>query len=92
MAWGLSDFIKGAPPVNENSTLPTIAFEVLDGWTGMPVPLAGGLTFRFALKVDCHKCWPREEEEGKRFQLRSEFLDLWRKLIGVPFDIVATFD
>jgi hypothetical protein len=66
--------------------------EILDGWTGEPVPLPGGLTFRFALVVDCHKYWPHEEEEGRRFQLRPEFLELWRKFIEVPFEQVVTFD
>jgi hypothetical protein len=66
--------------------------QILDGWTGEPAPLLGGLTFRFALVVDCHKYWPREEEAGRRFHLRSEFLDLWHKFIGVPFEQVVTFD
>jgi len=69
-----------------------LACDVLDGWTGHPVPLLGGLTFCFALVVDCHKYWPREEEAGRRFHLREEFLDLWGKFIGVPFEQVVTFD
>jgi hypothetical protein len=66
--------------------------EVRDGWTGAATSLLGGLTFRFALVVDCHKYFPREEHEGRRFDLRVEFLDLWREFIGVPFELVATFD
>jgi hypothetical protein len=66
--------------------------QILDGWTGVPAPLLGGLAFRFALVVDCHKHWPHEEEEGRRFHLRPEFLDIWRKFIEVPFEQVVTFD
>jgi hypothetical protein len=66
--------------------------QILDGWTGEPAPLLGGLTFRFALVVDCHKYWPHEEEASRRFQLRPEFLDLWRRFIGVPFEQIFTFD
>ncbi len=66
--------------------------DVIDGWTGQRSPLEGGLTYRFGMIVNCHKYWPREEEEGRRFKLRPEFLDLWRTHIGVPFDYVVTFD
>ena len=66
--------------------------QVLDGWTGEPSPLLGGLTYRFALVVDCHKYWPREEAEGRRFHLKPQLLDLWRNFIGVPFEQVVTFD
>jgi hypothetical protein len=69
-----------------------IAGVILDGWTGQSSPLIGGLTFRFALVVDCHKYWPHDEEEGRRFHLREDFLNLWRANIGVPFDVVTTFD
>ena len=68
------------------------ACNILDGWTRASSPLIGGLTFRFALVVDCHKNWPREEEAGRRYQLRAEFLDLWRKFIGVPFELIVTFN
>lgn len=66
--------------------------KILDGWRGEPHPLKGGLTFRFALVVDCHKYWPHEEEALKRFELRQDFLDLWRTHIGVPFERVVTVD
>jgi hypothetical protein len=66
--------------------------EILDGWTRASSLLTGGLCFRFALAVDCHKNWPREEEAGRRYQLKPELLELWRAHIGVPFDLVTTFD
>jgi hypothetical protein len=65
---------------------------LIDGWSGVSSELPGGLTFRFALVVDCHKYFPHEEEAGRRFLLREEFLDLWRKFIGVRFEQVVTFD
>ncbi len=80
------------PNCGRNFDLTDKACEVLDGWTGEPTPLLGGLTFRFALVVDCHKYWPSEESEGRRFQLRPEFLNLWRDFVGVPFELVVTFD
>jgi hypothetical protein len=54
--------------------------------------LPGGLTFRFALVVDCHKYFPSDEEAGRRFHLKEKFLDLWRKFMGVPFELVVTAD
>ncbi len=66
--------------------------EILDGWTGEPSLLIGGLAFRFALIVDCHKNWPQEEERSRQYHLQPEFLDLWRSNIGVAFDIVTTYD
>ncbi len=68
------------------------ACEVLDGWTGVSTQLIGGLTFCFALVVDCHKYFPSDEEVGRRFHLRAEFLDLWRTFIEVPYEQVFTFD
>jgi hypothetical protein len=65
---------------------------LIDGWTGVSSQLPGGLTFRFALVVDCHKYFPSDEEAGRRFHLKEEFLDLWRKFIGVPFELVITAD
>jgi hypothetical protein len=70
----------------------SVACNILDGWTGASSSLIGGLTFRFALVVDCHKNWPHEEEAGRQYHLRAQFLDLWRKFIGVPFEQVVTFD
>ena len=64
--------------------------EILDGWTGEPSPLRGGLAFRFALQVDCGKYFPREEEKARRFGLRPEFLELWTAQIGVPFEQITT--
>src|SRR5437660_11889244 len=83
---------RECPKSGRNLDLSEIACDVLEGWTGKPTPLNGGLTFRFALLVDCHKYWPHEEEEGRRFSLRPEFLDLWHTYIGVPFEVVVTFD
>lgn len=68
------------------------ACDVLDGWTGEPHALKGGLAFRFALAVDCHKYRPREEEAFRKFKLREDFLDLWRTCISVPFEQVVTAD
>jgi hypothetical protein len=69
-----------------------ITCDVLDGFTGEPEPLVGGLAFRFALVVDCGKYYPREKEAMRRFDLRPEFLDLWRTHIRVSFEQVRTWD
>ena len=66
--------------------------EIFDGWTGDSSPLIGGLAFRFALVVDYHKNWPHEEERARQYHLQPEFLGLWRSNIGVPFDIVTTYN
>jgi hypothetical protein len=85
--------LRVCPACGRNFDLSGIFCDVLDGWTGKPQPLRGGLAFRFALVVDCHKYWPRDDEAAlRRFQLRDEFLGLWRTHIGEPFEQVVTFD
>lgn len=100
LAW--DSYLKGAPAAPLQRIHPTcpkcgrsfnpsaIACDILDGWTGEPSPLVGGLTFHFALVVHCHKYWPQEEEAERRFKLREDFLDLWRHHIGVPFEQIVT--
>lgn len=57
--------------------------DILDGWTRDRSPLLGGLTFRFALAVDCHKYSPREEQSFRAFHLRPNFLELWRTTLAL---------
>jgi hypothetical protein len=69
-----------------------ISCTVLDVWTGATSLLSGGLTFHFALVVNCHKYYPREEKAARSFHLREEFLDLWRVHVGIPFEQIVTVD
>jgi hypothetical protein len=80
------------PKCSRDFDISGVSCDVQDGWTGKPSPLRGGLTFRFALIVNCHKYFPHDEEGAKRFHLRPEFLDLWRTHIGVPFEQIETWD
>jgi hypothetical protein len=70
----------------------SLSCELVDGLTGKVSRSKGGLTFRFALLVDCGKHYPPEEKDFRRFKLRPEFLDLWRTHMQVPFELVSTFD
>jgi hypothetical protein len=88
-----SERIHRECPKCKRSFVPSgIACDLLDGWTGNARPLIGGLTFRFALVVDCHKYWPHEEEIERRFSLRPEFLEPWQTYIHAPLELVVTFD
>lgn len=53
-----------------------------DGWEeGRSAPLPGGITFRFAVRIDCHKGWPREHG---RISLKPELRELIEEVIGEP--------
>lgn len=69
-----------------------IICDIQDGWTGETSPLRGGLTFRFAMAVNCHKYFPHEEEAARRFHLLPEFLELWRIHVNCPLEEVVTYD
>jgi hypothetical protein len=62
------------------------AAEVRDGWTGQKRQLLGGVTYRFALRIDCHKGWPRDRGP---ITLRPELVDLVAKELGVPCEDVG---
>jgi len=68
----------------------TLTCEIQDGWTGEPQIIMGGLTFRFALVINCGKYFPHEEERFRKFKPRNELLALWHSHIGVPFDQIDT--
>lgn len=50
--------------------------------------LRGGLTFRFAIRIDCHKGWPRADE---RLALAPELLALVGRVLGVEVEDVGAF-
>jgi hypothetical protein len=80
------------PQCGRNFDTSEISCEALEGKKGKSYVLAGGLTFRFGLVVDCQKYFPHDEEDLRKFVLRTEFLALWDLHIGTPFEQIATFD
>jgi hypothetical protein len=62
------------------------AGEVRDGWTGQKRLLIGGVTYLFALRIDCHKGWPRDRGP---ISLRSELVDLVASALGVRCEDVG---
>jgi hypothetical protein len=59
---------------------------VKNAWTNAPSEVAGGATFRFALVVDCGKCWP--EAEGG-FHIHPDLRALCETHFGQPFYEIA---
>jgi hypothetical protein len=60
---------------------------VSDGWDeGATCHLRGGVTFRFAVRIDCHKGWPREH--GRIF-LKPEFRQLIEASLGEAFEDIG---
>lgn len=52
-----------------------------NGWTGAIDRLNGGLTYRFALRIDCGKGWPRKRGP---LTLRPELRELVECVLGQP--------
>jgi hypothetical protein len=61
---------------------------VRDAWTNAESKVAGGATFRFAVVVDCGKCWP----EGGEFHVHPDLRRLTEAHFGRPFyEIVQVY-
>jgi hypothetical protein len=68
-----------------------LVYEYQDGLTGDTSSRQGGAAFRFCVQVDCGKYWPQDEEATRGFNLRDDFLEVWRVHLGVPYDQIMTF-
>ena len=60
--------------------------KVRDPWTNTESDMPGGATFRFALVVDCGKCWP---DDGA-FHVHPELRRLCEAHFGRPFDEIPS--
>jgi hypothetical protein len=65
------------------ATFPMI---VRDGWTGDESDAVGGVTYRFAIIVDCGKCWPESEAT-----VTPEFLAIVEKALGITTRVFRDF-
>ena len=54
-----------------------------DGWTGAESQAYGGVTYRFAIVVDCGKCWP-----DKGAQVNPKLINIIQQAIGKGLRIV----
>lgn len=64
----------------------SVAFQHGDG--AAEEQLRGGLTFRFAIRIDCHKGWPRS---SARLALAPELLALVSRVLGTAVEDVGAF-
>lgn len=62
-----------------------------DGETGEESDLEGGATYRFAIVIDCGKCWQTETSGGGAPTLSAEFLAVATSALGVPLYGVGHF-
>lgn len=62
-----------------------------DGMTGQESELKGGATYRFAIVVDCGKCWRTDAEPDAPPVATSEFLDVSSRALSVPLSGVGHF-
>jgi hypothetical protein len=59
------------------------------GWDATSEPLRGGVTFRFAVHIDCHKGWPRDHG---RLRVKPAFRELVEASIGEAFEDFGGLD
>lgn len=62
-----------------------------DGITGDESELRGGATYRFAIVIDCGKCWRTETSGDGEPVLEAEFLSVCETALGVPLYGVGHF-
>lgn len=64
----------------------TIPMTIRDGWTGVESRAIGGVTYRFALVVDCGKYWPEKEAA-----ITTEFLAVVEQSLGIKTRVLRDF-
>ena len=64
----------------------TLPMMVHDGWTGDESEAAGGVTYRFAIIVDCGKYWPESEAA-----VAPEFLAIVEQTLGITTRVFRDF-
>jgi hypothetical protein len=84
--------IRQCPACDSTFDVSKLAAGIQDCWTGEERLVNGGLAFRFALQVDCHKNFPHEENEFRRFRLKDSIQELWQSHISVPYEMIDTAD
>lgn len=62
-----------------------------DGMTGEESELKGGAAYRFAIAVDCGKCWRTDARADAAPVATDEFLEVSMKALGVPLYGVGYF-
>ena len=62
-----------------------------DGMTGDESELPGGAVYRFAIVVDCGKCWRTDDSAEEAPAVTEEFLSVCSKALGVPLYGVGYF-
>lgn len=63
-----------------------------DGMTGAERDLTGGATYRFAIVIDCGKCWRTEDSGDVEPTLSAEFFSVCSEALGIPLYGVGYFD
>jgi len=64
----------------------TIPMTIRDGWTGVESRALGGVTYRFALVVDCGKYWPESEAA-----VAGELLAVVERTLGIRTHVFRDF-
>ncbi len=67
---------------------PELVAQIRDGHTGKPVDCPGGVTYLFAVVIDCGKGFARQSWP---IRASDEFLELVTKTLGQPFYQVEEF-
>jgi hypothetical protein len=63
---------------------------IRDGITGAESPIMGGLTYRFAVVIDCGKSWPQDSDSMPR--ITAEFRRTCEAALGLRMYEVSYFD
>ena len=62
---------------------------IRDGFTGEESAIAGGLTYRFAISINCGKCW--DQNATKNPAADQSLLALCEEVVGVKFCSINLF-
>jgi len=74
------------PECHRQVNYATLPVTIRDGWTGVESKAVGGTAYRFAIVVDCGKCWPDGEAD-----VVAEFLGVIERTVQIKTRVFRDF-
>lgn len=79
---------NNCPACREAIDYAVLPMTIRDGWTGVETAAVGGVTYRFAVVMDCGKCWPDQNQDAV---VLPEFLSVIRQRLKTNTRVVRDF-